>query len=470
MLRGFLSGIFWGSIIAVVVLAVASLLAPLPATVIPQTSAVEGTAGAEGSASSGTLAGVSRVDEVVEDPMEREVAAPSDGEKPPLTDTASAPKPVVIAPEGLMVAPAKPETGGAVNVESESPILPNPQVGTPTVPAPEEEPSISTNPPQPQVPEAGDGEAFPTPVETGIPELKRQVSSGAGIEEGIKLEVPEDMTPTAEAGAPSAVDESTSQLKSTGKLIEAYPQYKSDRLPTVVGKNPTEPIEAVSPRPVIANAEQTENIDDKPVLSIVLLDEGDSILDINALASFPYPLSIAISTLDAQAKEKAVHYRSKGIEVLAMIDIPNVINGSDVEVAMDAHLLVMPEAVGVIEGLGDGLQSSKIVSDQVTAILAASGHGLVMFPNGLNTAQKLAAKEGVPSATVFRDFDGKGQSEVVIRRFLDQAAFKAGQTDGVVMFGRLSDETVAALLLWGLQDRAGTVALSPVSAALQIIN
>jgi polysaccharide deacetylase 2 family uncharacterized protein YibQ len=92
----------------------------------------------------------------------------------------------------------------------------------------------------------------------------------------------------------------------------------------------------------------------------------------------------------------------------------------------------------------------------------------VLFPKGLNTAQKLLAREGVPSAAVFRDFDAKGQNATVIRRFLDQAAFKAGQEGaGVVMVGRLRPDTVSALLLWGLQDRANRVALSPISALLQ---
>jgi polysaccharide deacetylase 2 family uncharacterized protein YibQ len=54
----------------------------------------------------------------------------------------------------------------------------------------------------------------------------------------------------------------------------------------------------------------------------------------------------------------------------------------------------------------------------------------------------------------------------VIRRFLDQAAFRAGQDGGVIMLGRLRADTISALLLWGLQDRAGKVALAPISAVL----
>jgi hypothetical protein len=35
------------------------------------------------------------------------------------------------------------------------------------------------------------------------------------------------------------------------------------------------------------------------------------------------------------------------------------------------------------------------------------------------------------------------------------------------MLGRLRAETISALLLWGLQDRAAQVALVPVSAVLR---
>ena len=100
-------------------------------------------------------------------------------------------------------------------------------------------------------------------------------------------------------------------------------------------------------------------------------------------------------------------------------------------------------------------------------MLAAGGYGAVYRPKGLDTARKLAQKDGIPAATLFRDFDSEGQDATVIRRFLDQAAFRAGnEPGGVIMLGRLRPETISALLLWGLQDRANRVALAPVSAVL----
>ena len=80
---------------------------------------------------------------------------------------------------------------------------------------------------------------------------------------------------------------------------------------------------------------------------------------------------------------------------------------------------------------------------------------------------KLAVKNGVPAAAIFRDFDNKDQTPTVIRRFLDQAAFKAGIEGSVIMLGRMRPETISALLVWGLQDRATQVALAPISAVLK---
>jgi hypothetical protein len=152
---------------------------------------------------------------------------------------------------------------------------------------------------------------------------------------------------------------------------------------------------------------------------------------------------------------------------MALVDLPQSLTGADTEVALSAALSAVPEAVAVLEGPGTGLQGGRAISDQVAAILRDTGHGVVWRPNGLDTAQKLAARDGVASRTLFRDFDSEGQSPTTIRRFLDQAAFKAGQEGAVIMVGRIRVDTISALLLWGLQDRASRVAVAPVSAVLR---
>ncbi|MDX1782006.1 MAG: divergent polysaccharide deacetylase family protein, partial [Thalassovita sp.] len=186
-----------------------------------------------------------------------------------------------------------------------------------------------------------------------------------------------------------------------------------------------------------------------------------------ALSSFPYPLSFAVDPTWDGAAEAMRRYRDAGFEVLVMVDLPEGAQASDTEIAMQMVLNAVPEAVAVLEGTGTGLQSGRAAAEQLAPILLESGHGLVLFSNGLDTARKLISREGVPTGSVFRDFDAKGQNATVIRRFLDQAAFKAGRGQGeVIMLGRLRADTISALLLWGLQDRASSVAIAPISAVL----
>lgn len=223
-------------------------------------------------------------------------------------------------------------------------------------------------------------------------------------------------------------------------------------------------------RPVERFAAKYDNAEGKPVMAIILMDEGVDLsrntIGLPALRSFPYPISFAVDASLPDAKERMNAYRAEGFEVLATVNLPSGALARDAEVSLAVALEAVPEAVGVLEGVAEGVQGSREAAEQVAEILAQTGHGFVMQNNGLNTVQKLAAKAGVPSAVVFRDFDSAGQTPTVIRRFLDQAAFKAGREGGVIMLGRLREDTISALLIWGLQDRAERVALLPVSAAL----
>ncbi len=134
---------------------------------------------------------------------------------------------------------------------------------------------------------------------------------------------------------------------------------------------------------------------------------------------------------------------------------------------MEVWLPKFPLAVGVLEGVETGFQGNRALADQLSAVTGAGGLGLVTQAKGFNTVHKLAQREGIPSAVVFRDFDGAGQNPRAIRRFLDQAAFRANQEGSVIMLGRLQPDTISALLLWGLQDRASRVQLAPITATMK---
>lgn len=280
---------------------------------------------------------------------------------------------------------------------------------------------------------------------------------------------------TQEGAASDAQDEA---LPKSGGFENLAPDVTTNRLPSIIDTpavveeipeaNSAVETEADTRPQLERFAVEFENPDAKPLMAIVLIDDGTSKLDLEKLKAFPYPLSIAIDTKWPGAANAMRKYRDAGFEVLAMADLPKGAGAADTEVTMAIYLRAVPEAVAVMEGEGEGLQAGRKASTQLAEILAASGLGAVMLPKGLNTAQKLIAREGVPAITVFRDFDGKGESASMIQRYLDRAALKAGQEEnGVIMVGRLRDETINALVVWALEDRAARVALAPVSAVLR---
>lgn len=345
---------------------------------------------------------------------------------------------------------------------------------------------------------AGDVAAAPQPAAPAAPApmpAQEPAPEPAPVADAVPADIPEPASDTAPAEDPDAgtdrpstpeIAQSDPELPSgdrpgvgtpAASLVERADSRVSSRLPsvgadqdaeTVAEETPDPDAAATDAAPIVANAAAFQNPGDKPLMSIVLIDRGEFSDAVEALSAFPYAVSFAIDPSREGAAQAAERYRAAGFEVLALVDIPEAAQAPDVEVNLASRLSVLPGVVAVMEGDGTGLQSSRAISDQTAAYLRDSGHGLVMYPNGLDTARKLAEKEGVPAVTLFRDFDAAGQDANVIRRFLDQAAFKAAQEPAsVVMVGRARPETVSALILWGLADRAGRVALAPVSALLR---
>ncbi|MCZ7675686.1 MAG: divergent polysaccharide deacetylase family protein [Roseovarius sp.] len=321
--------------------------------------------------------------------------------------------------------------------------------------------SISAEPAQPPEPE----------VETGSGLFGDADRPGGAAEDaGDAPEPPEPPVAAMSAEEEPSDDRSGADAAASGTIGDLAQGVTTGRLPAVTDAPATaEPEPEPATAPALERfAAPFENPEGKPVMAIVLIDDGTSPVSFEALADFPYPISYAIDAGWPGAAEAARNYRAAGLEVLALVDLPEGAGARDTEVAMQSYLRAVPPAVAVMEGVGTGLQSSREAAAQLVPILQDAGLGLVLFSEGLDTTRKLIAREGVPVASVFRDFDAEGQNARVIRRFLDQAAFRAAQEEGgVVMVGRLRAETVSALLLWGLQDRAGSVALAPVSAVLK---
>ena len=213
-----------------------------------------------------------------------------------------------------------------------------------------------------------------------------------------------------------------------------------------------------------ARTEDWAGPDDRPLASFVLIDAAGDAALLGALSSFDGPLTFALPASASQAARDS--YTNAGHEVVVIADVPEGAKPSDIEVAMESYLRAIPEAVAVLDGTLSGFRGDREVAGTVVDILAASGHGLVTVAQGLDAASQIASQAGVPSGTIYRDLDDEGQNNTVIRRFLDQAAFRAQQEGSVILLGRLQAETISALLIWRQQDRAQRVNLAPLSATL----
>ena len=154
--------------------------------------------------------------------------------------------------------------------------------------------------------------------------------------------------------------------------------------------------------------------------------------------------------------------------MLVIADLPDRANAGDAHAMMQNIGASVPEAVGVLEGEGAGLQISRDASEALARALLETGQSLVLFRKELQTAPRLIAREGVAVGTILSDFDGDNQSAADIGRQFDQAASEAAQgVEGVILLGHLRGETIDALRRWASQDSASQVSLAPVSAVLK---
>ncbi|MFP7571485.1 divergent polysaccharide deacetylase family protein [Marivita sp. S2033] len=429
---------------------------------------------------------------------------PSQGDDAAPQDVATAPTPApevtseagsLQSPEMVAVsdAPAQPSTEGSPDI-AQGPALASPdtEVGL----------AISTEPAQPPAPAVPTlerplepepvTEAAPDPEPETAPEPDMETASqqpdaapnqvgdepdSAGDDEiaqdrpKVRRLVPDITTPDPEG---DETDTAALARPSIGKPAGAFAgrdSGASTRLPTI-GTDPETDVTEVQPsdedaRPPLERFAAPVGTDsDLPRMAIVLIDDGTGPLGPDTLDNFPFPVTFALDPGQPGAAERMAGYRALGYEVATLVDLPLAAQPTDVEQILAGSIAAVPESVALIEAPDSSLQDVRGNTEQATSFAAESGHGLVFMPNGLNTAQAIARRENVPAVSVLRDFDGDGQDARTKRRFLDGAAFRARQDGAAVMLGRYTPDTVSALLLWSLQDRASSVTMVPVSAIL----
>ena len=205
-----------------------------------------------------------------------------------------------------------------------------------------------------------------------------------------------------------------------------------------------------------------ENVDNLPVLGILLVDDGSATTGPSLMFESGLKATIAVSALTEDAALFAEAYREAGMEVALQVPLPDGATPVDVEVAFAAAFDILPEAAMLYSNGHGVLRNNRQAAAQVMEILAADGRGFVTFSSGLGGPLRAAEAANVPVATVVRDLDDAGGDTNAIIRTLDRAAFEARRGRGAIVTARLTPEILAILQAW---SSAG-VAIGPASAIM----
>ena len=499
MARGILSGIVTGAVVAGLGLGIASLAtgpvrAPL-SEVPPEAEAV----GAADLAASGEEA-VPQTPSAPEEagmPAETpDMPTPAGAETGgPAPDPAPMPETDGDAPDAPMPPADDGAAPGDVPAGSVAPAAGTPALQSP--PPPPEPPIAAEAPPAPlkaddgmeaagaldqPAPEAVPGPAVPEDMprppqaappdmaDAGTPDIAPEGGDAPPMPEGgdappmvvVPAEPPKPAPRLSVPPEPEAGPEPQPETPPTGSAEGVV----TGRLPSI-GATPPEIAALPDREPALSrNAIAFDAPAGQPMMAFLLLDQGPGRVGLGDLDKLPFPITVAVDAATPDAANAMGYYRALGAETVLSVPLPEGATPTDVAVTFEAYAPLLERAVAVLIDQPSGFQTLGAAAVQVAAGLAETGHGLVSFPQGLNTGHKAAIKEGVAAGLVFRDLDGEGQAPVVIRRFLDNAAFRARGEKGVIVVARARADTIQALLEWSLGNRAQTVTLAPLSAVL----
>jgi uncharacterized protein len=400
-------------------------------------------------------------------------AVPADGNGV----TARSPEPAPAAPQQAPAAVAEGEPGRAASPAEDAP-GPAPEAPEPEAPA---GPATADAPPGPLQP-ADETPRIAAPASTEPPDAEPAPPAVPPAtvperDEAAAAEVPDAAEATPEV-APDTVEPAPPPRVG---FAPAAPGVEVDRLPRIGDDAPdaaaapddsavaaADPAEARLPA-LRRNAVDFENPEARPLLAVILIDDGIDPEERAILAQLPFPVTFAVDPVRPDAGAVAQSYRDAGKEVVMLASaIPPGATASDLEVTFQSHFAAVPQAVAVIDLPEGGFQNNRLLAQQVVSILSVDGYGLVTFDRGLNAAEQVALSAGLGHSRVFRLLDAEDEDPAAIRRHLDRAVFRAAQEDVVIVVGSGREETVAGLLEWRMEGRADAVALAPVSAVLRL--
>ncbi|HQU67725.1 MAG TPA: divergent polysaccharide deacetylase family protein [Albidovulum sp.] len=363
--------------------------------------------------------------------------------------------------------PAAPETETAAAApaplpEAEAAPTPAPEATEESVPEPE--PEVAS--PLPQIitpaPEAEQA-IVPAPAPESPAALKpRIITPGNGNATG-NGPVIIDVAPQAPIGAAAGPAVGFNQK---------VPGVQVNRLPRIgvvePAPEPAAEVADVAPDTAVARyGASFANPEGKPIIAIVLTDDGTgAAADAEEVAAIGAPVTIALDPEQPGVAVLAQTYRLSGDEIAILAPaMPTGATPSDIEVSYQGFVQTLPEAVALVAGPGSALQSDRRIAQHLASLLATEGRGLVTQVRGLNPGRQAAERAGVAYAGIGRLLDEEGQDGAAMTRLLDRAAFDASRGGNIVILGKASPETVAALRGW-IEAGQKDAIIGPLSAVL----
>lgn len=260
-------------------------------------------------------------------------------------------------------------------------------------------------------------------------------------------------------GATDGVSRLTANRLGAGSRL---PQIGAvDEVPEAVTPEPSEGSPDAALGALARNAQPWEGAGAPTAVVLQATSADRSIADI--LAGISAPLSVALDPSWPDAPARAATLREAGHEVLiTLTGLPPRPRARDIDVALNAHIARLPEAVGVFLPSDAPIGNDRDLLSHLATRLSQTGHGLVAEPRGLNVLDQIARSEGAALASIDSVLSSQ-QPQTQTTRALDRAVFDASRAGTFVVLAQTQADILIALQNW---TQASGENLAPVSAIM----
>ena len=317
---------------------------------------------------------------------------------------------------------------------------------------------------------------LPPVTENELGAAPSEASAEPDAEQQVAVETAEYLPPAFRA---KAIDPRVARPPSPDDPIERAPPEAAPRPPVRWAAASADAESDADAAPWRRHAQPppaAAEIEDAPILAIVIDDLGFDLGQVKRLLSLPAPITLAILPYAPNAEASAKLARQAGRELLVHVPMepvggedpgPNALTvGLSVEEnvkRLDANLAIFSGYVGVNNHMGSAVTANAEIMRGVLEELNSRGLMYLDSRTANNSwGWRLAERMNMPAAVnhVFLD-NVRKTSEV--RRWLRVAARQARERGAAVAIGHPHAATLEALEAWLEADGPGDVTLVPIS-------